>query len=65
MMNNWQSFMPMMAGYGYGGTQCAALEGVVKSPVFTLMMLFYLATWVLVLAVLVALLRYLWRKGGK
>ena len=57
--------MPMMAGYGYGGTQCAALEGVVKSPVFTLMMLFYLATWVLVLAVLVALLRYLWRKGGK
>ncbi len=64
-MYNWQNFLPMMGGYSYSGTQCAALESIVKNPLFSFMAVFYLLTWALVLAVLVALLRYLWRKGGK
>lgn len=56
--------MPMM-GAGYNQTQCSGLENLVKSPLFNVMALLYLATWVLVVAVLVALFRYLWRKGGR
>jgi len=59
------SWLVPMMGYGSGGSiDCPAIGKLVNSPLLNIALFFYLLTWFLVLLALVALIRYLWRKGG-
>lgn len=60
--------MPMgWGGYSNSGpsTACPAIQSLVNSPLFGVVALLYLLTWVLGLLALVALIRFLWKRAGK
>lgn len=56
--------LPLMGNVQNNSSQCQALSSFMNSPVFYLGILFYTVTWILILATLVALIRYLWKRAG-
>jgi len=56
--------LPVGGVMGVNNSQCMELGAFLSSPVYYLAVILYLATWILILATLVALIRYLWRRAG-